>query len=143
MCGGNGPSPITIYVSRIGQSTNLSLKQGSTDPGDDSLVTTVDLNQSITWALDPHPDPGRNTDITLLHVKAADSNLPKYHNSQQILVNDEYSAVNGVITATVVSTSPAPKQPGTKPFENYQIGFYVNSDLNKTEVWDDPKLIMK
>jgi hypothetical protein len=146
MCGGNNPttpSPITIYVSRIGQSNNLSLKQGSTDPGDDSLVTTVDLNQSITWALDPNPDAGRNTDITLLHVKAADSTQNKYKNSQQILVADQYSAVNGVITGTVVATAQTPKQPGTKPFENYQIGFYANSDSTKTEVWDDPKLIMR
>jgi len=143
MCGGNGPSPITIYVSRIGQSNNLSLKQGSVDPGDDTLVTTVELNQSITWKLDPNPDPGRNTDITLVHVKAADTSIPKYSKSQQILVEDQYTAANGVITGIVVSTAQTPTQPGQKPFENYQIGFYVNSDPNKTEVWDDPKLIMR
>jgi hypothetical protein len=146
MCGGNNPTtptPITIYVSRIGQSNNLSLKQGNTDPGDDTLVTSVDLNQTITWALDPNPDQGRNTAITLMHVKAADSTQPRYQNSQQLLVESEYAAVNGVITGAVVATAQTPRQPGTKPFENYQIGFYANSDPDKTEVWDDPKLIMR
>ena len=143
MSGGNNPTTpdsITIYVSRIGQSTNLSLKQGTNDPGDDTLITTVDLNQTIIWALDPHPDPGRNTDMTLLNVKAADSS---YQNSQQILVEDPYTAVNGVITGMVVNTAQTPKQPGTKPFENYMIGWFKNEDPNKFEFWDDPKLIMR
>ncbi len=142
---------ITIYVSRIGNSTNLSLKQVvggvTTDPQNDSLETTVDLDQSIDWRVDPNPDPGRTSDIVLEQVKAKEAK-GTYINSQQILVNAEYNAVytsdpKGVITGTVVSTSPTPKQPGTKPFENYQIGWRESSDSAQTEYWDDPKLIMK
>lgn len=157
MCNGNNPPPvtpptplpITIYVSRIGNSTNLSLKQGNSapgspsDPGDDTLVTSVELNQVIEWKVDPNPDPGRKNDITLLHIKAANTTIPKYKNSQQLLVNDQYAAVAGVITGAIVGVSLTPTQPNTKPFENYQIGFCLNSDPTQTEVWDDPKLIMK
>ncbi len=152
MCGGNTPATITIYVSRKGNSTNLSLKQGTSspgqpgDPGDDTLVTDVVVNQPVEWKVDPNPDPGRNSDITLVHVKAADTSVPKYSNSQQLLVNPEYTAVNGVITAAAKASLPAPKPgqgPGEKSFENYQIGFYLNSDSTKTEVWDDPRLRAK
>lgn len=152
MCGGNGPATITIYVSRIGNSTNLSLKQGSSapgqpgDPGGDELETEVVASQPIEWKINPNPDPGRNNDITLEHVKAADASKPKFINSQQLLENAEYSAVGGVITAKVKASPPAPtpgQGPGKKSFENYQIGFYLNSDTTKTEVWDDPKLSMK
>jgi hypothetical protein len=151
MCNGNGPATITIYVSRIGQSTNLSLKQGTStpgqpgDPGGDDLETVVVASQPIEWKINPTPDPGRNNDITLEHVKAADASKPKFVNSQQLLVNAEYTAVSGVITAAVKASPPAPTRgqgPGKKSFENYQIGFYLNSDSNKTEVWDDPKIRM-
>ena len=152
MSGGNGPATIIIHVSRKGQSTNLSLKLGSSqpgqpgDPGDDTLVADVVANQTIKWELDPSPDPGRNTEITLKHVKAADSSKPQYKNSQQLLVDAEYTAVNGVITGTIKANPPAPKPdqgPGAKSFENSQIGFYLNSDPTQTEVWDDPRLRMR
>lgn len=143
---------ITIYVSRIGNSTNLSLKQVvggvTTDPQTDLLDTTVDLNQTIDWKVDPNPDRGRSNDIVLEHVKAKEA-IGNYINSQQILVNAQYSATypttdpKGVITGTVVSTAPTPKQPGTRPFENYQIGWRAASESAQTEHWDDPKLIMK
>ena len=137
---------ITIYVSLIGNSSNLSLKQGTNDPQDDSLVTDVDPNDTVIWSLDPNPDPGRNTDLTLLHVKAADSTLPRYTNSQQLLVDEQYEAVNGSITG-VVKQNPPPPKPGqganAKSFENYQIGFYKNSDPSHTEIWDDPRLQMR
>jgi len=147
---------INIYVSRKGNSNNLSLKQGTStpgqpgDPGDDSLVTDVDPNQTIVWKVDTNPDPGRNNDITLTHVKSADNTKPKYLNSQQLLVYAEYNAVyipvaSGVITGTVKAVPPAPKPGqgnGAKSFENYEIGFYLNSDTTKTEIWDDPKMRM-
>ena len=142
---------ITIYVSRIGNSRNLSLKQNVggviTDPQNDSLDTTVDLNQTIEWKVDPDPDPGRNNDIVLEHIKAKEAK-GNYINSQQILVDAEYSAVyssdsKGVITGTVVATPPIPKQPRTKPFENYKIGWRESSESSQTEHWDDPRLIMK
>ena len=142
---------ITIYVSRIANSRNLSLKQNIngviTDPQNDSLDTTVDLNQSIEWKVDPTPDRGRTNDIVLEHIKAKEAK-GNYINSQQILVDEEYAAVytsdpKGVITGIVVATSPTPKQPGTKPFENYQIGWRESSESAETEHWDDPKLIMK
>jgi hypothetical protein len=156
MSGGNTPATITIYVSRIGNSDNLSLKQGTStpgqpgDPGDDTLVTDVVANQPIEWKVDTNPDSGRNNDITLVHVKAADSSVSKYSNSQQLLVAAEYAAVyttlvSGVITATVKANPPAPKPgqgSGEKSFENYQIGYYKNSDPTKTEIWDDPKIKM-
>jgi len=149
MCGGNGPATITINVSRIGNSTNLSLRQDGSrpgqpgDPGTDLLTTDVVAGQPVVWQLDPSPDPGRNTEITLEHVKSADPTVPKFVNSQQLLENAEYTAVNGVITAKVKASPPPPgsgQNPGEKAFENYQIGFYLNSDPNKTEIWDDPRL---
>lgn len=151
MCGGNTPATITIYVSRIGQSLNLSLKQGTSapgqpgDPGGDDLETVVVASQPIEWKINPNPDPGRKNDITLVHVKAADASKPKFINSQQLLANPEYTSLNGVITATVKASPPAPtpgQGPGKKSFENYQIGYYLNSDSTKTEVWDDPKIRM-
>lgn len=69
--------------------------------------------------------------------------MPGYQNSQQILVANEYTALNGVITGTVVGTAQTPTQPGTRPFENYQIGWIKNEDPTNTENWDDPKLIMR
>jgi len=128
---------INIYVSRIGQSNNLSLRDASSDPGDDTLTTTVDVNQTIQWSLDPTPDPGRNTDIALVSITKADSTLPKYANSQQLLQADP-TVSNGVGTGTVVSASP-----GSGKFENYTIGFTINSDSSHTVQYDDPKLIMK
>lgn len=128
---------INIYVSRIGQSNNLSLKDALSDPEDDTLTTTVDVNQSIQWSLDPSPDPGRNTDITLVSITKADATNPKYANSQQLLLADP-TVTNGVGSGTVVGTSP-----GSGKFENYTIGFTVNSDSTHTVQYDDPKLIMK
>lgn len=128
---------INIYVSRIGQSNNLSLKDAYNDPEDDTLVTTVDVNQTIQWSLDPSPDPGRNTDIAIVSITKADTSLPKYANSQQLLLADP-AVVDGVGNGTVVATSP-----GTGKFENYSIGFTVNSDPTHTVQYDDPKLIMK
>lgn len=151
MCGGNGPATITIYVSRIGNSTNLSLKQGSSapgqpgDPGGDNLETEVVASQPIEWKINPNPDSGRKNDITLEHVKAADANTPKFTNSQQLLENAEYAAVNGVVTAKVKASPPPPGRgqgPNEKSFESYQIGFYLNSDPSKSEIWDDPKIKM-
>ncbi|MBT8205154.1 MAG: hypothetical protein KJO20_07250 [Eudoraea sp.] len=142
---------ITIKVSRIGNSTNLSLKQEEngviTDPQNDSLDTEVDLNQTIKWKVDPSPDSGRSNDIILEHIKAKDAK-GNYINSQQILIDAEYNAVytsdpKGIITGTVVATAPTPKKPGTKPFENYQIGWRKSSESAQTEHWDDPKLIMR
>jgi len=149
MCGGNGPATITIYVSRIGNSTNLSLKQGSSapgqpgDPGGDEIETDVVASQPIEWKINPNPDPGRKNDITLEHVKAADASLPKFANSQQLLESAEYTAANGVISAKVKASLPPPRSgqgPNEKAFESYQIGFYLNSDSTKTEIWDDPKI---
>ncbi len=168
MCGGNNtppPSPprtttpatITIYVSRIGQSNNLSLKQGDSqpgqpgDPGTDLLTTNVDANQPIVWKVDQNPDPGRNNDIILMNVKAADNTLPNYANSQQLLVDAVYNAdyttlTSGVITGAVKANPPSPKPgqgPGAKAFQNYQIGWRKDSESSTTEHWDDPKLIMR
>ena len=147
MSGGN---TITIWVSRIGDTTDLSLKQDNSkpgspgDPGGDNIITTVSAKQTIYWKVNKTPDAGRNNDITLLHVKAADASLPKNANSQQLLVEDLYEANDeGVIEGVVLTSPPASSQPGQKAFENYQIGFYLNSDPSKTEIWDDPKLIMK
>lgn len=128
---------INIYVSRIGQSNNLSLRDASSDPGDDTLTTSVDVNQTIQWSLDPTSDPGRTTDITLVSITKADSTLPKYANSQQLLLADP-TVSNGVGNGTVVPVSP-----GSGKFENYTIGFTVNSDSSHTVQYDDPKLIMK
>ncbi len=75
---------LTVKPGRY--STASRLKQGTNDPEDDSLVTVVELNQKVKWELDPDPDSGRNTDITLENVKASDSTKPKYNKSQQILV---------------------------------------------------------
>ena len=145
MCGGNS---ITINVSRIANSTNLSLKQGESkpgtplDPGNDALITDVDAKQTIKWQLDPHPDSGRNTEITLLHVKAGTTDS----NSQQLLEKAEYTAVDGVITGKTMASLPPSKPgqgPGEKAYEKYQIGFYLNSDSTKTEIWDDPRLRRK
>ena len=134
---------ITIYVSKKnGNGNQLALRQGDNDSGNDNLETEVSVNQTIEWALDPIAHQGRNTDITLLHVKAADSSQNKYRNSQSLLTSDEISAVNGVVSGTVVAAEPPSRVPGQKPFENYQIGFSVNSDPTHTEVWDDPKLKM-
>lgn len=151
MSGGNKPATITIYVSRKGQSTNLSLKQGSSDPGDDSLITDVVANQPIQWKVDPTPDQGFNNDIILMHVKAADNTQPNYQNSQQLLVDEEYAAVydtltSGIITAAVKASPPAAKPgqgAGAKAFENYQIGWRKDSEDSTIEHWDDPKLQMR
>lgn len=139
---------ITILVSEIGQSLNLSLKQGTTDLSGDNLTTEVDLNQNIIWKVNPNPDSGRNNNIILMHIKSADASLPKYSKSQQILVEADYAAVyteetSGVITGTVVSSSPTPTEPGKKPFENYQIGWRKDSESAATEHFDDPTLRMK
>ena len=138
---------INILVSLIGNSSELSLKQGTIDPQNDSLVTDVNASDTVIWSLDPNPDSGRNTNITLMNVKASDSSQPQYTNSQQILAAAEYTAdANGVITGTVLATPP-PAKPGqganAKAFENYEIGFYKNSDATKTEIWDDPRLQMR
>lgn len=157
MSGGNKPATITIFVSRKGQSTNLSLKQGTSqpgqpgDPGDDTLITDVVANQPIEWKVDPNPDSGRNNDIILMHVKAADNTQAKYKNSQQLLVEPEYAAVyttqvSGVITGTVKANPPVAKPdqgPGAKSFENYQIGWRTDAESSTTEHWDDPRLRIK
>ncbi len=135
MCGGNNtppPSPprtttpatITIYVSRIGQSNNLSLKQGDSqpgqpgDPGTDLLTTNVDANQPIVWKVDQNPDPGRNNDIILMNVKAADNTLPNHANST-LLVEPVYNADYPTLTSgdhywSCKANPPSPK-PGTGP----------------------------
>ena len=130
---------ITINVSRIDGTNNLSLRQGDSrpgsvgDPGDDSLQTGVSANQTIEWRLDPEPDAGRSTDITLIHVeKKGDTN------SQSLLTSDIITAVDGVITATVVATAPVPGQ----NTESYKIGYSLNSNPQQTEIWDDPQLKM-
>ena len=147
MSGGNA---ITIWVSRIDNTNDLSLKQDSSkpgtpgDPGGDNIITAVAAKQTIYWKVNPTPDEGRTNDITLVHVKAADPSLPKNANSQNLLVKDLYNADNsGVITGVVLTTPPASTEPGEKAFENYQIAFYLNTDPSKTELWDDPKLRMK
>lgn len=129
---------IIILVSRIGQSRNLSLKQGTNDPGDDSLETIVDVCQTIEWSLDPNPDRGRNTGITIVSIEKADSTIPKYRNSQQLL-QSQPSVSNGAGNGTVVAASP-----GSGKFENYSIGFTVNSDpVPRCVFYDDPRLIMR
>jgi len=161
MSGGNKtpatPLPITIYVSRKGQSTNLSLKLGTSqpgqpgDPGDDTLIADVEANQVVEWKVDPNPDPGRRNDIILMHVKAADNTIQKYKNSQQLLVDAEYAAdytnqVSGVITGVLKATLPPAKPdqgPGAKSFQNYQIGWRETIEPETIQHWDDPRLRAK
>ncbi len=129
---------INIYVSRIGQSRNLSLRDGVNDPLDDNLSTEVETSQTIEWTLDPSPRPGRNDGITIVSITKADTSIPKYRNSQQLLIAHP-TVVAGVATGTVLSTSP-----GVNKFENYSIGFTKNSDsVPRNIYYDDPKLIMK
>jgi len=129
---------ISIYVSRIGQSRNLSLRDADNNPLDDELTTMVSASQTIQWELDPSPSAGRNVGITIVSVTKADSSIPKYANSQQLLVADP-SVSNGVASGTVVSPSP-----GSGKFENYSIGFTVNSDPDpKCIYYDDPRLQMR
>ena len=129
---------ISIYVSRIGQSRNLSLRDADNNPLDDELTTMVSTSQTIQWVLDPSPSTGRNVGITIVSVTKADSSIPKYANSQQLLVADP-SVSNGVASGTVVSASP-----GSGKFENYSIGFTVNSDPDpKCIYYDDPRLQMR
>lgn len=129
---------INIWVSRIGQSRNLSLRDGVNNPMDDELTTIVDVNQTIEWSLDPTPGHGRNDGITIVSVTKADASIPKYANSQQLLTAHP-SVSNGVATGTVLSASP-----GSGKFENYSIGFTVNSDPEpKCIYYDDPRLKMK
>ncbi|MGB5369820.1 MAG: hypothetical protein WBN18_05275 [Flavobacteriaceae bacterium] len=129
---------INILVSRIGETRNLSLKQGTNDPGDDELETIVDVNQTIKWSLDPSPDPGRNNGITIVSVKKADASIPKYRNSQQLLIHQP-TVTNGIANGQVVPVSP-----GSGKFENYSIGFTINSDPEpRCTYYDDPRLIMR
>lgn len=129
---------INIYVSRIGNSRNLSLRDGVNSPLDDELTTEVDPSQKIHWSLDPNPPSGRNVGITIVSVQKADSSIPKYRNSQQLL-ESQPTVANGVASGQVVATSP-----GTGKFENYSIGFTVNSDTSpKCTYYDDPTLRMK
>ena len=129
---------INIYVCRIGNSRNLSLRDGTNSPLDDELTTVVETSQIIHWSLDPNPPAGRNDGITIVSVQKADSSIPKYRNSQQLLISQP-TVANGVATGQVVATSP-----GTGKFENYSIGFTVNSDAApKCTYYDDPTLRMK
>ena len=129
---------INIYVSRIGQSRNLSLRDGVNDPLDDNLTTEVETSQTIQWSLDPSPRPGRNDGITIVSITKADNSIPKYRNSQQLLIAHP-TVTAGVASGTVVASSP-----GIGKFENYSIGFTINSDPDpKNTYYDDPQLKMK
>lgn len=129
---------INIYVSRIGQSRNLSLRDGVNDPLDDDLTTEVGTSQTIEWSLDPSLRGGRNDGITIVSVTKADSSIPKYINSQQLLTAHP-TVTAGVASGTILATSP-----GIGKFENYSIGFTINTDPDpKCTYYDDPKLIMK
>ncbi|WP_297692406.1 hypothetical protein [uncultured Eudoraea sp.] len=148
---------INIYVSKIANSGQLSLRLGTAipgtpdDPDNDTLVAGVDPSDTVRWSVDQHPDPGRNNNLTLVHVKAAIPAPGPYLNSQQLLENAEYSAEYtpdpmGVITATVLATPPPAKPGEAKAFENYQIGYFQSfpppTDPTVPETWDDPRLQM-
>lgn len=130
----------TIYVSRAGNSNNLRLRDSeSHDPGNDQLETQVSPNDTVTWVKDPNANPpaqpGYSPIGSIVSVTKADSSLPQYANSIQLLIADP-AVSNGVATGTVVSTSP-----GSGRFENYTIGYTLPGETDV--LYDDPKLIMR
>ena len=130
----------TIYVSRNGNSNNLRLRDSEGhNPGSDLLETQVSPSDTVTWEKDPYANdpvqPGYFPIGSIISVTKADSSLPQYRNSVQLLTA-EPTVSNGVATGTVISSSP-----GSGKFENYTIGYTLPGST--TVLYDDPKLIMR
>ena len=131
---------ITIYVSRLGNSNNLRLRDSEgDDPGNDDLITDVNVSDIITWIKDPRANspaqPGYFPIECITNITKADSRLPKYRNSIPVLTADptvsECSAIG-----TVLATSP-----GSGKFENYNIFYTLPGDTTIHQ--DDPQLRMR
>ncbi|MEX0598663.1 MAG: hypothetical protein WD512_19425 [Candidatus Paceibacterota bacterium] len=115
---------INIYVSRVGNSSNIKLQDSEGhNPGNDNITTTVNTGDVLVWQLD------QNSGLASL-----DGVRMKSDSQNNLLVNIIPSGTNQ-FTATVVGTSP-----GVGKFETYQIGYKVPG--NGTIIWDDPKLQM-
>lgn len=133
----------TIKVSRIGQSNQLSLRQGDNrpgnpggppnpgDPGNDSLVTTVAGGDTLEWVVDSDPDSGRNSNLVLESVSENVSNT-------MLTEASPIEAVSGTISATVKQSSSVQ---GPRPvYDNYTIAW--SEPGNPTDHFDDPRLKM-
>lgn len=132
-----------IYVSRQGNSSNLRVRDSEgNNPGNDQITTLVDPGDTVTWELDPRADisnpqyqPGYFPIFAIISIKKADSTIPKYMNSIDVLIADPPPPVNGVVTGLVKSPTP-----GRGRFENYQISYYlVSGGVPQT---DDPIMQM-
>lgn len=131
---------ITIYVSRIGNSNNLRLRDSEDhDPGNDLLTTDVNTSDIITWIKDPRANspaqPGYSPIECITSITKADSSLPQYRNSIPVLTANptvsECSAIGYVLAIS----------PGSGKFENYTIYYTLPGD--STIHHDDPQLRMK
>lgn len=123
----------TVYVSVNGGSTNLRLRDSEGhNPGNDQLTTTVDVNDSVSWEVDPDPPSGANAISSIENVYKKVNNDP---NNYSLLTANPTNNGSGVWQGTVVSTSP-----GRGKKESYNIDYKITA--GGTTYTDDPKLQM-
>jgi len=123
----------TIYVSVIGGSTNLRLRDSEGhNPGNDQLTTTVNVNDTVSWEVDPDPPSGANAISSIENVYKKNNNDP---NNYSLLTGNPTNNGNGVWQGTVVSNSP-----GSGKQESYNIDYKIDAGGNTYT--DDPKLQM-
>ena len=123
----------TVYVSVIGGSTNLSLRDSEGhNPGNDQLTTNVDVNDTVSWEVDPNPPRGANAISSIENVYKKANNDPKNYS---LLTANPGNKGNGVWQGSVVSTSP-----GSGKQESYNIDYKITA--GGETYTDDPKLQM-
>lgn len=124
----------TIYVSRQGNSNNLSLRDSeSNGNGSDQLTTIVSPNETVIWELDPNPPQGSNSIAAITNVYQKADNNP---NNVSLLTGNPTSCGDGRFSGTVI-----PNSPGSGKYESYSIDYQLVAGGNV--LTDDPKLQMQ
>ena len=123
----------TIYVSRQGNSTKLSLRDSEGNGNNsDQITTLVNASDTVTWEIDPTPPPGSNSISSIINIYKKMDNNP---NNVSVLTANPSNLGNNLFQGTVVSPSP-----GSGKSESYSIDYQLTNGGNT--LTDDPKLQM-
>lgn len=124
----------TVYVSRQGNSTKLSLRDSEGNGNSsDQLTTIVIPNDSVIWELDPNPPQGSNSIYAITNVYQKTDNNP---NNVCLLNGNPTNNGDGTFSGSVISNSP-----GSGKYESYSIDYQLTAGGNT--LTDDPKLQMQ
>lgn len=128
--------PITIYVSRNGNSNNIKVRDSEgNNPGNDNITTAVVAGFHVRWEVDPD-DPSIDS-ITRIERKVKNTDP---EDANLIATGPTWippvDSTEGYWSATIVSPSP-----GKDKHESYTIYYKITSD--GPEQHDDPKIQMQ